>query len=143
MSLILKSLFECVFLRPEHLLVVDGGNGQYIFCLAKTLGACYAVMARRIQECDLNASGVRPGGEDMRAADVPEGASQPGRDSIKAYYCTCKNGARTVGCCVHILTVIWYLGYAKHQEKRPKPPSEQIENIFVMFDSSDEESVSD
>ncbi|KAH0534761.1 hypothetical protein KQX54_008093 [Cotesia glomerata] len=49
-----------------------------------------------------------------------------GRDSIKAYYCTCKNGVRTVGCCIHIRTVIWYLGYAKHQKQLPKPPSEQI-----------------
>jgi len=33
-----------------------------------------------------------------------------GRDSVIEYYCTCENGARTVGCCSHIMTIVWFLG---------------------------------
>lgn len=62
-----------------------------------------------------------------------------GNRSIKAYYCTCKNGARTVGCCAHIMTVIWYLGYARHSDERIKAPSEDKEHIFISYITSDEE----
>lgn len=30
---------------------------------------------------------------------------------IKHYYCDCKNGMRTSGCCSHVMCLIWYLGY--------------------------------
>lgn len=35
---------------------------------------------------------------------------------IRGYYCTCRTGARTLGTCVHITSVLWYLGFARHQE---------------------------
>ncbi|KAJ8676789.1 hypothetical protein QAD02_012576 [Eretmocerus hayati] len=30
------------------------------------------------------------------------------------YYCQCKNGARTIGCCAHVMSVIWFLGHARY-----------------------------
>lgn len=30
------------------------------------------------------------------------------------WYCQCKAGQRTVGCCAHVATVVWYLGWARH-----------------------------
>ena len=39
-----------------------------------------------------------------------------GSDSIICNYCTCRNGARTVGCCAHVIIIIWYLGYAENLE---------------------------
>jgi len=38
-----------------------------------------------------------------------------GCQGITGYYCTCKTGARVVGCCSHIASVIWYLGYGRHE----------------------------
>ena len=35
-------------------------------------------------------------------------------DSISGWYCTCKSGARVVGTCAHIASVLWYLGYQRH-----------------------------
>ena len=35
---------------------------------------------------------------------------------IIGYYCTCQTGARTLGTCAHVASVVWYLGYARHQE---------------------------
>ena len=35
--------------------------------------------------------------------------------SINCWYCTCRSGARTVGCCAHVACVLWYLGFARHQ----------------------------
>uniref|UniRef100_A0ABD2W2Z6 SWIM-type domain-containing protein n=1 Tax=Trichogramma kaykai TaxID=54128 RepID=A0ABD2W2Z6_9HYME len=32
---------------------------------------------------------------------------------IAGYYCTCRTGARTLGTCVHIASILWYLGYAR------------------------------
>ena len=35
-------------------------------------------------------------------------------ESVNAWYCQCKAGMRTVGCCAHVASVIWYLGFARH-----------------------------
>jgi hypothetical protein len=32
------------------------------------------------------------------------------------WLCRCKNGLRTVDCCSHIASIIYYLGYARHHE---------------------------
>ncbi|KAL7295022.1 hypothetical protein TKK_0011625 [Trichogramma kaykai] len=32
---------------------------------------------------------------------------------IAGYYCTCRTVARTLGTCVHIASILWYLGYAR------------------------------
>jgi SWIM zinc finger len=44
-----------------------------------------------------------------------------GVDSVSGYSCSCPNGLRTVGCCAHIATVLWYLGYARHLSEIPIP----------------------
>ncbi|XP_062613814.1 uncharacterized protein LOC134275560 [Saccostrea cucullata] len=36
-------------------------------------------------------------------------------DEIIGWYCTCKVGARVVGCCAHVASVLWYLGYHRFQ----------------------------
>lgn len=36
---------------------------------------------------------------------------------ITGWYCTCKVGARVVGCCAHIASIIWYLGYQRFQQQ--------------------------
>ncbi|XP_069130866.1 uncharacterized protein [Argopecten irradians] len=38
------------------------------------------------------------------------------REEIRGWYCTCKVGARVVGCCAHVASVLWYLGYKRHTE---------------------------
>ena len=38
-----------------------------------------------------------------------------GLNPITGWYCGCRSGARTVGCCAHIASVLWYLGYNRHQ----------------------------
>lgn len=37
-------------------------------------------------------------------------------EPVIGYYCTCKTGARTLGTCVHIASLLWYLGFARLQE---------------------------
>jgi hypothetical protein len=34
--------------------------------------------------------------------------------NIEQHYCTCLTGRRTMGTCAHIVSIIWYLGYARH-----------------------------
>lgn len=41
-------------------------------------------------------------------------ADKNGPDAIIGYYCQCQHGMRTVGCCSHIATTIYYLCYARH-----------------------------
>lgn len=42
--------------------------------------------------------------------------SLSGRQAIAHYYCTCVIGKRTIGCCSHIMCIIWYMSYARHLE---------------------------
>ncbi|VVD00301.1 unnamed protein product [Leptidea sinapis] len=38
-----------------------------------------------------------------------------GREAIISYYCNCIVELGTVGCCSHVMSIIWYLGYARHE----------------------------
>ncbi|WAR19621.1 hypothetical protein MAR_001459 [Mya arenaria] len=35
--------------------------------------------------------------------------------NVTAWYCLCKVGARVVGTCSHVASVIWYLGVGRHE----------------------------
>lgn len=51
-------------------------------------------------------------------------------DPILGYYCTCKAGARTLGCCAHVASVLWFLGWARHQQNI-KYPSRALLNYIL------------
>ena len=63
-------------------------------------------------------------------------------DKIEAqniyYICQCKSGNRTVGCCSHVATIIWYLGYARHQENI-KVTRKPMSTLTIRHESDDEE----
>ena len=59
-----------------------------------------------------------------------DAAGDPDKENpILGWYCKCKTGARTLGCCAHVASVLWYLGFARHQEKI-KYPSTQLLGVF-------------
>ncbi|CAF5085912.1 unnamed protein product, partial [Rotaria magnacalcarata] len=39
------------------------------------------------------------------------------KKSISGWYCTCPNGARVVGCCAHVASIIYYLSYARYNQQ--------------------------
>lgn len=49
---------------------------------------------------------------------------------IIRYYCTCKSGTRTLGTCVHIANVLWFLGYAKYENNIKYPSTTLLDNIL-------------
>lgn len=57
-------------------------------------------------------------------------------DPIQGYYCECKSGARTLGCCAHVASVIWYLGYARYNTSVKYPRNHLLE---VIRDCADRE----
>lgn len=54
-----------------------------------------------------------------------------GRDSIVEYFCTCETGSRTVGCCSHVMTVIWYLGFAQYNPVNV--PNPEITSVSITI----------
>lgn len=50
-------------------------------------------------------------------------------DGILEHWCGCANGARTVGCCSHIATMIYFLSFARYQS-RIVQPSAQLTHLF-------------
>lgn len=59
---------------------------------------------------------------DQEPADVVD-------ELVQGYYCTCKSGARTLGTCAYIASVLWYVGYAQHQQNI-KYPSTRLINVI-------------
>ncbi|XP_050508545.1 uncharacterized protein LOC126885834 [Diabrotica virgifera virgifera] len=57
---------------------------------------------------------------------------------IDGYYCTCKTGARTVGSCAHVASVLWYLGYARH-DANVSSTSEQEKKQFERLRDTDQD----
>ena len=60
-----------------------------------------------------------------------------GIDAIEEHYCTCKVGARTVGCCAHIASLVWYLTFACY-EPTIKLPAQSLSSYFVELRSFSE-----
>lgn len=58
---------------------------------------------------------------------------------IAQYYCSCIIGKRTIGSCAHVMTIVWYLGWARHQENMPPPPASFLDSILVRDDVENEE----
>ncbi|GFU42507.1 hypothetical protein TNCV_4556301 [Trichonephila clavipes] len=57
-------------------------------------------------------------------------------------YCQCKVGARVVGCYAHVASVLWYLGYWRHNHTQRKTPSLQyadtVQDVANGDDSTSE-----
>ncbi|XP_072936633.1 uncharacterized protein [Epargyreus clarus] len=54
-----------------------------------------------------------------------------GRHGILGYCCNCLVGRRTVGCCAHVMTLVWYLGWARY-ESNIRPPAEFLDEIVIQ-----------
>lgn len=57
--------------------------------------------------------------------------SKNGADGIIAHCCECRHGLRTVGCCSHIMSLIGYLGYIKHNQNELKETSQFLVNKII------------
>lgn len=65
-------------------------------------------------------------------------SSLSGRDAIIQYYCTCIVGKRTVGCCAHTMSIIWYLRWARHQGSQ-LPPAQFLDSVLLYYDNRNED----
>ncbi|CAF4644902.1 unnamed protein product, partial [Didymodactylos carnosus] len=52
------------------------------------------------------------------------------RKTVTGYCCECPNGNRTVGCCSHVASIMWYLGIARYDTKKLNTPSNSYINYF-------------
>jgi len=64
-----------------------------------------------------------------------ENAADNANDPINGYYCTCQSGARTLGTCAHVASVLWYLGFA-HQGNIKYPDTSLLN---ITLDAADRE----
>ncbi|XP_053380497.1 uncharacterized protein LOC123526886 [Mercenaria mercenaria] len=68
------------------------------------------------------------------------GSDQP---PISGWYCGCKVGARTVGCCAHVASVLWFLGIDRHSstpDLGPQVASDALLDAAEIPLSDDQES---
>ena len=59
---------------------------------------------------------------------------------VTTWYCKCRAGARVVGVCSHIASILWYLGYARHKPHISygvRNWGEHLEDASHMIDDTD------
>lgn len=59
-------------------------------------------------------------------------------DVIQGYYCTCQSGARTLGTCAHVASVLWYLGHARHLQNIRYPDDSLLNTTLDAANRNDE-----
>lgn len=55
-------------------------------------------------------------------------------ERVLGYYCTCQSGARTLGTCAHVASILWFLGVARHQENIKYPDTSMLDSILDVAD---------
>ena len=67
-------------------------------------------------------------------------------EKVIGWWCNCITGARNIGCCSHITSVIWYLGYERQRHSSTQMRSAGYVNyatdsiqISDYYDSSDDD----
>ena len=59
---------------------------------------------------------------------------------IEGWFCTWKNGARTVGCCSHLASVIYHMSYGRyHHLSKPAASLPLIFSSSVVLETGDED----
>lgn len=48
---------------------------------------------------------------------------------FSGWYCECKNGARTLGACCHVCSIVFFLSYGRYQESLPAP-AEHLNSVL-------------
>ena len=70
-------------------------------------------------------------------------------NKVTQWYCQCKAGARTLGCCAHVATVVWYLSCARHNNYHLAPNHQRLwecimdSKVSGFEDSDDDEAASE
>lgn len=60
-------------------------------------------------------------------------------DPIVAWYCTCPTGAVTIGACSHIVSIVWYLSYARYHHFEPLESRRRIQQAIMERAIEDDE----
>ena len=58
--------------------------------------------------------------------------------AIVEWFCTCKVGKRTVGCCSHVTCIVYYLFALKYDEKL-KNPGKGLDDLLISLSSEESE----
>lgn len=54
-----------------------------------------------------------------------------GRSAIKEYYCSCIHGRRTLGSCAHVISILYYLGWARHNMAEMEHPAAFLDDVIL------------
>lgn len=63
-----------------------------------------------------------------------------GEECVLEYCCSCQHGLRTVGCCSHAMSLMWFALYIKHTFAMPEPAAFLNDYFLEDFSSDDDES---
>lgn len=52
-----------------------------------------------------------------------------GLEALNHYYCSCKSGRRTLGTCAHVMSIVWFLAYARYENI--DHPAQFLDSIVI------------
>lgn len=58
-------------------------------------------------------------------------ASENGANGVLEYCCGCRHGLRTVGCCSHVMAVIGFLGFMRHNSESLRETAAFLNNLLM------------
>lgn len=58
-----------------------------------------------------------------------------GIEAVKEHYCSCYHGNRTLGSCAHVISVMYYLGWARHNERELDHPALGLDFVLVDLEN--------
>lgn len=66
-----------------------------------------------------------------------------GEECVLEYCCDCQNGLRTVGCCSHVMSLLWFSLYIKHTYAMPRPAGFLNDHFLEEFSSDEDDNDDD
>lgn len=121
---------------PSYITEFHKRHGSFLLCCSKQLGNhASKIISAKVHSRHSNSKSYR-----VYIQYQPQGqnSSQENPKAIEGWYCECKNGARTLGCCCHVASIIFFLAFGKYQAKQ-KAPGEYLNRIFAARGPNNED----
>ena len=109
-------------------------NGVFRLCSSKALNCSSKVVSAQVHSRHSSMKKYRVYIQYQPQNSIKENNSA---ETIVGWYCECKNGSRTLGCCCHVGSILLYLSYGRHIAQQ-KNPGNYLNSVLCDFDVDEE-----
>ena len=119
---------------PTYLTEFRKRHGSFLLCCSKELENCASkIILAKVHSRHSKSKSYRVY---IQYQPQDPKSTQECPNAVGGWYCECKNGARTIGCCCHVASIMFYLAFGRYQV-RQKTPGEYLNGIFAVCGPND------